>query len=349
MIDGYDMVGVDGFGTLKGEVRYDQDVQKMANFFRFVHNDEELEVEFQTGIYLHTRKDINMFFLVSIDYDNKMFCWKWREEQTQLNFNNWIDIRIVTESEPSYKEIRKFGSDYKYIETSDRKESDDRIDIKKKMYDELFQCQFIEPNTNGWKKLNCKLNIVYKDGTAIDNLTVSRFQDGFMFFDEDNKEFKKYADIDSYIITQLNVVENNVEFNPIKRFEEVGGSMIDQVTTSKTINEMFNLSTKIKECASEGKGDVALIPYRNEVVFAVTDNGKIKVISYECNEPSFLGEDEINWNEDGEVTDEKMWNKIYKSHFFADFQGNPQDGDVDGGWSINFDTCKLILDLAALK
>jgi len=105
MIDGYDMVGVDGFGTLKGEVRYDQDVQKMANFFRFVHNDEELEVEFQTGIYLHTRKDINLFFLVSIDYDNKMFCWKWREEQTQLNFNNWIDIRIVTNLNQAIKRL----------------------------------------------------------------------------------------------------------------------------------------------------------------------------------------------------------------------------------------------------
>jgi hypothetical protein len=117
------------------------------------------------------------------------------------------------------------------------------------------------------------------------------------------------------------------------------------------MNEMFGQALKIKEVVDEGKGNIAEIPYRNEVVFAITDTGQIKIISYECNEPSFLGDDEITWNEEGEVNDESMWNKIYKSVFFADFTGDPQDGDVDGGWSIDLESsnCKALFDLNTMQ
>lgn len=266
--DKYEMVGFDGFGTLGGIVYYNQIADKMDNFFRYVHNDDVIEVEFTKESSLFF-KDVlqTTFYLVYVNYDDKIFCWSWDEDEDQLYFNCWSDIRLVSDSEPSYNDIDIFKSNYGRIETDQQKEIMTDLDRRDKA---------------------------------------------------------------------------------LQRYQEVGGSMIEQVTIYKKIEDIFNLSTKIKESVSEGKGNVVEVPYRNEVLFAITDDGKIKVISYECNEPSFLGEEEISWNEESQVTDESMWNKLYKSVFFADFSGNSHDGDVTGGWSIDLDSpnCNMIFDFS---
>lgn len=90
--------------------------------------------------------------------------------------------------------------------------------------------------------------------------------------------------------------------------------------------------------------------YKNTVTFAVTESGNIRVISHECDAPSFCTGDEIQWIEEGEVLDETMWNKIYQSTFEWKEAGNPHDGDYDGNWDICLDKphCKLIKDLNTL-
>jgi hypothetical protein len=84
---------------------------------------------------------------------------------------------------------------------------------------------------------------------------------------------------------------------------------------------------------------------KNKIVFAVTSEGFIKVISYECNEPSFIGAEEIERNEMDEVVETSMWNKIYKSVFVADFHKD-RNGECDGGWVVDLDNCELLLDLS---
>ena len=105
-----DMVGFSGFGNLKGEHTYNQVVQKMNNFFRFVHNDEQLEIEFHDWSTLANENTDDTFTLISINYDRKKFKWKWIESYGD-NFGEEIgefsNIRMVTDSEPSYNDIKK--------------------------------------------------------------------------------------------------------------------------------------------------------------------------------------------------------------------------------------------------
>lgn len=86
------------------------------------------------------------------------------------------------------------------------------------------------------------------------------------------------------------------------------------------------------------------------MTFAVIESGNIRVISHECDEPSFCTGDEIQWIEEGDVLDETTWNKIYQSRFEWKEAGNSHDVDYDGNWDI----ClykphgKLIKDLNTL-
>ena len=65
-----DMIGFDGFGVLNGTVIYNQVADKMDNFFRYVHNEDVIEIEFNPHSNLVNDRFTN-FFLMSIDYDNK--------------------------------------------------------------------------------------------------------------------------------------------------------------------------------------------------------------------------------------------------------------------------------------
>lgn len=111
--------------------------------------------------------------------------------------------------------------------------------------------------------------------------------------------------------------------------------------------DMYSMGEPILTIKSR-QGDP--VKYKNHVVFAITDCGNIKIISYDCNEPSFIESHDVDYMEDGEVTDQSMWSKVYQSIFVWDEMGNPQDGDYDGNWDICLESphCKVLTGLNLL-
>lgn len=172
-----------------------------------------------------------------------------------------------------------------------------------------------------------------------ENKVIATTQDDFGYLDTDAITINTYEKLNRL---RSRVLNNTIELTDFNKSEMI--RRLDNIIEYVKCNDIFNLSTRVVEAVKTGKGDYMEVPYRNEVVFAITDTGYIKVISYECNEPSFLGDEEIQGNEEMQILDEPMWNKVYKSSFFM-------EGGIDNAmWTISTDEpdCKLVFDLNSL-
>ena len=100
----------------------------------------------------------------------------------------------------------------------------------------------------------------------------------------------------------------------------------------------------IKELIAE-KVEEQEIPDVNWVIFAVTSEAEIRILAYDFSDMSFQDDVSgyIDYSEDGNLDNDDMNGKVYKSVWTNDFTTDYW-GETDGGWLLELEgeNCKEI-------
>ena len=104
MCDGDDMIGFDGYGTLQGKHIISKIVTQVQSYITYPYKDEihQLDVSLDDEI-----EGSCNFYLYAIDYDKMEYYWKYIDPSADcddIHVGKFVDIRLVTDSEPSQKD-----------------------------------------------------------------------------------------------------------------------------------------------------------------------------------------------------------------------------------------------------